>query len=443
MRIGRRGDRQGIALDSKRSVVLGASRAGDAVLPIASGEVLWSLDRLRKPVLVPGASGEGKTETLLRIQHQLAMKTREESWLAGGSPWQPFYLDAKGDEQTAERYVGLMEALGIRVRVFPHEPFDGWRGDWKAIVDRLMQVVPYGTAEGAAYYRDAAKAILQAACTAGSGPPRSSVELLRRLTKVSLADVTSAGPPLELSEELIAQTRMRYVAFFRQIGGALDGTWSWEDAEAAYFLLDSIGGEEEASGAAAYLFADFGHYFKKRKPRERRCALAVDEFSAIARRSDVARLVEQARGFGALLLLAPQTVTGMGSAEQQSRILGSVDMVICHGMPEPERLSDQAGMRQELMVTREFRDRQRTGSGQIRSEFRPRLTRDAIRGLRIGEVYLLRKNKAMKVAMARAPEVFGDLPVAQDLEVDWGGQSLSEKAVDSYGKEEERISNEL
>lgn len=426
-------EQSGSGRDELDGVVLGQRRQGDRVLPVRNGQVAWSFDQLRQPALVLGASGKGKTETTMRILHQVAEKTEMPV----------YFLDAKGDRETAERFVGLMEATGRRVRVFPNERFDGWRGDWKAIVDRLMQVVPYATAEGAAYYRDAAKAILQAACTAGGAPPRSSVELLRRLTKVSLADVTSAGPPLELSEELIAQTRMRYVAFFRQIGAALDGRWAWEDADAAYFLLDSIGGEEEASSAAAFLFADFGHYFKKRKPREQKCVLAVDEFSAIARRSDVAMLVEQARGFETFLLLAPQTVSGMGSPEQQSRILGSVDMLICHGTKEPGRIAELAGERKVPVLTQHYEEGCRTGESHLRLEDLPRLQADRIRELQPGDAWLIRDNKAMKVTIARAPQTqAGKLPEPEDTEVSWNERQLSEKGSTPYGKAGERIGDE-
>jgi hypothetical protein len=391
----------GSGCDQLDGVVLGQRRQGDRVLPVRNGQVAWSFDQLRQPALVLGASGKGKTETMMRILHEVAEKTEMPV----------YFLDAKGDRETAERFVGLMEATGRRVRVFPNERFDGWRGDWKAVVNRLLQVIAYVDVGPAAYYRDIAKTVLQTACRMGDEPPRSSRELLERLSLDSLVKEVSGTASSALTEKSVAQVRMRYEAFFGQLGTALDGDWAWEDAEAAYFLLDSVGTEEDAASTAAYAFADFGHYFKERKPREQKCVLAVDEFSAIARTSDVAMRLEQARGYNAFLLLAPQTVSGMGSPEQQSRILGSVDMLICHGTKEPGRIAELAGERKVPALTQRFEEGCRTGESHLRLEDLPRLQADRIRELQPGDAWLIRDNKAMKVTIARAPQgVNGILP---------------------------------
>ena len=75
---------------------------------------------------------------------------------------------------------------------------------------------------------------------------------------------------LSLPRDKVGQVRLRYQAFFGQLGAALDGDWSFEDADAAYFLLDSVALGEDTAGAACLLFADFAHYFTKRKEREQR-----------------------------------------------------------------------------------------------------------------------------------------------------------------------------
>lgn len=421
----KRSEKCGSGRDELDGVVLGRRRQGDQVLPVSNGQVVWSFDQLRQPALVLGASGKGKTETMLRILHEVASKT----------DMPVYFLDAKGDRETAERFVGLMEAAGRRTRVFPNEPFDGWRGDWKAIVNRLLHVIPYGTKEGAAFFRDIAKATLQTACRMGDDPPRSSQELLERLSIESLAGKANGAASVLLSDELIAQVRIRYEAFFAQLGTVLDGDWGWEDTEAAYFLLDSVGAEEDAMSVASFAFADFGHYFKneKRKPREQKCMLAVDEFSAISRRSNVAMRLEQARGYNVFLLLAPQTVSGMGLEEQQSRILGSVDMLICHGSKEPERIAELAGERKIPAVTQLYEERRWTGEGQLRMENRARLQPDRIRELQPGEAWLIRDNKAMKVDIARAPQTPSvDLPEQEETEVPIKMKSVTANSTELF-----------
>lgn len=66
-------------------------------------------------MLVTGATGSGKTETLLRLARTIAKTTHAPL----------FYLDGKGDRQTAERFSGLMADAGRDCSVFPHEPLTG------------------------------------------------------------------------------------------------------------------------------------------------------------------------------------------------------------------------------------------------------------------------------------------------------------------------------
>ena len=72
---------------------------------------------------------------------------------------QVLYLDGKGDRENAERFVGLMADAGRQTRVFPNEPFDGWRGEPHEIKGRLMEIVDYAKEGPAAWYRDVAKAV--------------------------------------------------------------------------------------------------------------------------------------------------------------------------------------------------------------------------------------------------------------------------------------------
>ena len=257
-----------------------------------------------------------------------------------------FYIDGKGDRHNAERFTGLMALAGRETRLFPHEPFAGFRGEAAHVQGRLMEIIDYAADGPASWYHDIAKTTLTLVCQHPQGPPRSSAQLLDRmdLPKLKLAHGTD-GAARALSRDQVAQVRLRYEAFFGQTHRSLDGDWAWEDTRAAYLLLDTLALREEANGLARFLFEDFAHYFTTRKARGQFCVLIVDEFSALADSSSMAARIEQARGFKAAIILAPQVVSGLGEPAQVARILGSVETVICHRVNTPEEVISLAGTR--------------------------------------------------------------------------------------------------
>jgi hypothetical protein len=222
---------------------------------------------------------------------------------------------------------------------------------------------------------------------------------------------------LSLPRDKVGQVRLRYQAFFGQLGRALDGDWSFEDADAAYFLLDSVALGEDTAGAASLLFADYAHYFSQRKERQRFCLLFADEFSAIAQSSDVAIKVEQARGFNAAMVLVPQTPSGMGSPTQRDRILGSVETVILHALNQPDELAQLGGMRRVIELTHRYEDGVYARQGHARQERRLKVDPDEIRALASGIAWVIRRGRVGKVAVERAPSHVGRaLPAAEPLD---------------------------
>ena len=112
---------------------------GGAARRAGRGGLVWPFADICRHAVILGASGTGKTETSMRIAHEVAAKTEMPV----------FYLDAKGDRRTAERFCALMAAAGRRHPGLPERAFDAWRGDWRAIANRLLEVIEFAT-EGAA-----------------------------------------------------------------------------------------------------------------------------------------------------------------------------------------------------------------------------------------------------------------------------------------------------
>lgn len=387
--------------DGERGITLALRLGGERALPVDHGMVLLSPGRLCRHVLVCGATGSGKTETVLRLAWTIAK--------ASNAP--VYYLDGKGDRETAQRFCGLMSDAGRRARVFPHEPFDGWRGKAHEIHGRLMEIIDYTREGPAAWYRDIAKNVLRLVCEHPDGPPRSSQAVLERLEIGGLRKAHEGSSALgALTSEQVRQVRLRYEAFFGQTRGVLNGTWAWEDTSAAYLLLDSLALREETSGLARFLFEDFAHYFTTRKNRERFCVLIVDEFSALAQGSGMAARIEQARGFHTGLVLAPQVVQGMGDENEAARILGSVETVICHRVNTPDEIVTLAGTRLRMEYSIHFAPGGSTGEGSARVQHQYKVDPNKVRALPPGAAYVISRGRAMRTQVLRAPELRNPLP---------------------------------
>jgi hypothetical protein len=390
--------------EGERGFVVAERVSGERALPVAGRMVLLSRERLCRHVLVCGATGSGKTETVLRLAWAVAKE----------SDASVFYLDGKGDRETAERFCGLMADAGRETRVFPNEGFDGWRGEAQEIQGRLMEIIDYTREGPAAWYRDVAKTTLRLVCEHPDGPPRSSEVVLARMDHALLAAAHPGSSAVAaLTPTQVGQVRLRYEAFFGQTRGVLDGGWAWEDTQAAYLLLDSLALREETGGLARFLFEDFAHYFSSRKPREQFCLLIVDEFSALASNSGMAGRVEQARGFNAGLVLVPQVVAGMGDETEAERILGSVETVVCHRVNTPEDIIGLAGTHLVMEYSTQFAREGATGAGSARSQHQFKVDPNKVRGLDPGMAYLISRGRAMKVQIPRAPALKAPLPEHQ------------------------------
>ncbi len=298
---------------------------------------------LSRHAVVVGAAGSGKTETLLRLSYLAAR-------VYG---WQIVFLDAKGDAATRERFVAAMLHAGIdaaSIRTFPAQPYDGWRGDARALVNRLMEVSDFSEP----YYREMALRVLDLATSAPPGPPRSSPDLLGRLRKAALRIAyrarPEAGEVVDLAERDVAGVANRYRAFFGALGGSLDGAWAFEDPAACYLLLEGLALKAEAARLGRFFLEDFAHYAGVRKEPARRVLLVVDEFSALESAADAAHLFERLRSFGAAVIVSAQGYAGLGAAAD--RILDAAQTLVLHRCADPERLVARAGTVPRLEHTR-------------------------------------------------------------------------------------------
>jgi len=384
---------------SERSgLFLGYKLGGDDLLPTRRGRVALPFARLEHHLVVAGATGSGKTETVLRLAYSLAAT----------SDWTIVYIDGKGDPQTRDRFEALMAHAGRGVALFPEHRYDGWRGSPEEIANRLLQLIDFAEQGGGTYYRDLAVSAVRLACCTPVGPPGSSDELLKRLSQRMLSHLHAGQPGAvqvsSMRPEEIDAIRARYAAFFITVGGALDGPLNFDEIDSAYFLLDGLRLKYEAGYLARFLVEEFTQWAVGRKPRAQRVLLIVDEFSAIAQASQtLVHVVERARGFGVSAVLCPQVAEGMSGDEAAARIIGSAQTILLHATAIPSQLVDVAGTRRVYEFAHQLDGDATTGLGSARLQHQYRVDLDEVRRLKVGQCFAISRGLAMKLQIVPAP----------------------------------------
>lgn len=254
---------------------------------------LW---RLCGHIVCLGATGSGKTETSLR----LAYGARKVYGM------QIIFLDAKGEEKSAAeaqedaaaRFVAAMRLAGAaQVNLFPATSYNGWLGTPTVLINRLLSVIDLSES---AYYRDVAtNAVTLALRTPAT--PRSSPQFLANLHLEQLERAYKDQPlALErvhrLDRRLLQEVRMRYEVFFGVVRGQLDGTLTFEDADAAYLRIQGFTLRQEVPRLGRFLVQDFTHYISSRRRPGTQTLLIIDEFGALATSRNRTRHKPEPRG---------------------------------------------------------------------------------------------------------------------------------------------------
>ena len=387
---------------------LGHHVAFDHVLAHRGNRALMPLSRLKRTSVVMGAPGSGKTVTLSRIAYGVATT----------SDWQVIVIDAKGDPDTQRQFASSMRHAGRDVHLFPQQGYDAWRGTGREIANRLVQLIDWADEGGGAYYRDISTNLVRLACTAPDGPPRSSYELLGRLDKTGLlvlwAGRAEAQEIERMRGEHIDACRQRYRSFFEATNGQLDGSWAFEDVDCAYLLLNELLYAEETGKLGRFLVEDFKQYLAARNPEGRQVLLIIDEFSAIADGERTARMVEVVRSYGAAVVLAPQSIDGMGGPEAANRILNAAHTILLHAIPDPEPVIKAAGTKLGTEWSLQHERGLSTDIGSTRTQHQWRVDPNEVRRLSPGMCVAIGNGRAEKLLVAPPPHA-GDPPEIRNI----------------------------
>lgn len=380
-----------------------ASPKGAAILPS---------NRLNLHVLVAGATGSGKTTTVERIEFEAARVYAP----------QIIHFDCKGRRDGAARFLALLFALGYeqhQIRIAPVEPYDGWRGDARAHLNRLLAVQDFS--ENQPYYTAGTKDLLQQVIADGPVLPRLSGELVARLER----ERKSIDP--KVSSGALA----RYRGFFSSLDGVLDGSWAFDDVDACYIALPGMARREDAIAYGRYLLEDFMHYIAERKDPERDVLLVLDDFSAISTGDEAVNLVERAREFGVGVVITSQSHAGLGRGA--GRIVDACNgALIVHRMSDPEPFAARAGTvwRNVTSVTEPasqpgwisailFHQKPEMPRHTTRPQEFPRIDPNEARCLPPGEAFVIAEGRAqrMRVDELDFMQTTGVIPELPDLSV--------------------------
>lgn len=387
---------------------------GEAVIGRALCGTLWQWVRgaylvylrhaLSYHAVVVAQSGMGKSELLRRIAYTMAK-------LFG---MKVLWIDGKGDWQDAVRFEMTMQRAGCqRVGIFPVKAHAGWRGTRQDVLNLLMATQTFEHD----YFRGVTYNILKLALYAPNLPAvESGAELLRRLyppTLMALYRSTREHLYLAaLTTDALWGPYNKYQAFFSGVGDRLDGTLGFGDWDAAYYLLDEKRLQEaQLAPFARYLIDDFYLYLALRQleGKQRPLLLVLDDFSAYSSRVTVHKLYERVRSSHGCVILSAQGYEGLG--EDAERLIEDAATTILGKCNLPEKLIRVAGRKKVPALSYHLPGEQEEQGRRPEQEEPPRVVMheeerwlveaDEVRGLEVGEAYLLYGHAAHKVAVER------------------------------------------
>ena len=303
-------------------------------------------------VLIPGATGAGKTTSLATLLADYV----------AGAGFGAVVLEAKSDEALREAAQRAAARRGARFRLISPEGPDGYdplaHGDSDERSERLVAAQGWGGAD-AQFYREASSPFLRKAIEVHAAAP-GPISLQRLAAKFEPEDVVELAIEecpealaLEVREEVsnllsderraIAgmRARLRNLATSRFAARWLDPERLGERAvdlraalaarEVVYFRLDTDRTGDVGRAIAQMALLDLGAAASAMQGRGVGTFVAIDEFGALEA-SALDRLFTRARAAGFTVAVGTQTTADLSAAGEavRDRIGATASALICH-----------------------------------------------------------------------------------------------------------------
>jgi hypothetical protein len=319
---------------------------------------------------------------------------------AGGAGHRPLLvvLDCKGgadSRRVADRVRRVLREAGARsTAVWPDEAsLSLWALPAQQLTTTLVDMIEHGTG-GAAYYADVMEAVVALAVDPPAGPPASAADFLARLDAGWLTAAYAGSPDdqdaalLRSASRHISDIALRFRTLFRRLGDGLDGPGGFGDADAWYCILEGTSEIAVAESQARALVDLLASYAARGQGRQREILLAVDEFSAVARRLPIWQLYERARSLGLAVQVSAQSWQGLAPRDDERyRIAATADGGLwLLRTPHPDPATGLAGSRRVTDTSRRVLGAPLWGhEGSSRLRDAPVADPAVIRGLDVGQ----------------------------------------------------------
>jgi len=358
-------------------------------------------------LLVIGASGQGKTETLKRLIAEVLENTNRTI----------IFVDGKGDVGLAQDFAQMVQHYrGEQAPIFrlggQHNgvQYNGFCGSTEAIYNRLCAMARVDTmAGGAAYYASTNALILYLMCHApDAGPPRSFFDVEKRLDKGELFTLWNGY--VEKERDIAGIKDMEILGLSRWLKPVIwqfealiaPHGFSLEEGRSCLFSLKTGSVGYTADLLMRFILADITDFLGNRQRHDTQ--LFVDEFGVFGYEhvQKISTVLAQGRYAKLGAVLATQGPSGLGSPDLREQIIDTTGTKILLSMVNPEPIVSLAGTTTALELGQQIDQGHATGVGTVREHDQLAIQMNAAANLPRGEAYLIRKHNTVQLRIGLA-----------------------------------------
>ncbi len=360
--------------------------------------ILFDEKLINQHMLVLGAPGAGKSQTILRLVAEILTAGERDVFVVDGKGDSDFALDIANLIYANRRTPVPIFRLGHAHMGAVYNAFNGSAMD---IYNRLCKIIDVNEKTGDnAYYANVHRDLLQLICFAGDEPPRSFEQVRERLTKrwlrAAYRDSADELETIEGYDQKLFDGLLIYLRpLIREFSQVIDPMgFSLETAKHAVFSIRTQSVGDTAGRLVRFLIEDFKDYLGKRQTRP--AVFIIDEFQAFGA-DNINGLLSLARSAELGVILATQDTAGLGDEKIKRLIMANTRTKFLMATDFPEDIASLAGTIYALEASVQHSQGDPTGMGSARLQHQFKIDMNEVAKLQAGEGFLIRQRHAAKV----------------------------------------------